>query len=61
MKTNEHAHEVLRLRHYAGLLAMLALVSAELWMLCRFGHGYGQISAQPPVSVPAISDLFAAM
>lgn len=44
----------------AGLLAVLLLVSAELWMLCRFGHGYGQVSTQPAVQVPAMGDWFAA-
>jgi len=60
MKTIEHARKVLKLRHCAGLLAVLLLVSTEFWMLCRFGHGCGQVSTQPPIQVPTISDLFAA-
>ena len=60
MKTNAHARKVLKLRHWAGLVAVLLLVAAEFWMLCRLGHGCGQVTAQPAVPVPAIGDLFAA-
>jgi hypothetical protein len=60
MKTIEHARKVLKLRHCAGLAAVLLLVSAEFWMLCRFGQGCGQVSTQLPIPAPAISDLFAA-
>jgi hypothetical protein len=59
MKTNEHARKLLKLRHGAGLLAVLLLVSAEFWMLCHFGHGCGQVSTQPPIAAPAIGDWFA--
>lgn len=60
METTEHARKVLKLRHWAGLLAVLLLVSAEFWMVCRLGHSCGQMTAQPAVQVPAIGDLFAA-
>jgi hypothetical protein len=60
MKTNAHARKVLRLRYWAGLLAVLLLVSAEFWMVCRLGHGCAQMAAQPAVPVPGIGDLFAA-
>jgi hypothetical protein len=60
MKTNERARKVLKLQRWAGMLAVLLLVSAELWMACRFGHGYSQIPAQPSVPVPAMGDWFAA-
>jgi len=60
MKTNEHARKVLKLRHWAGLLAVLLLIAAEFWMVCRLGQSCGQITAQPAVPAPAISDLFAA-
>ncbi len=43
----------------AGLLAVLLLVSAEFWMVCRFGGRCGQVSSQPPVQVPAVGDWFA--
>jgi hypothetical protein len=60
MKANESARKVLKLQRWAGLLAVLLLVSAELWMACRFGHSYGQVSSQPSVPVPAMGDWFAA-
>jgi flagellar biogenesis protein FliO len=60
MKTNAHARKVLKLRYGAGLLAILLLVSAEFWMVCRLGQRCGQITTQPTVPAPAISDLFAA-
>ena len=60
MKINEHARKVLKLRHWAGLVAFLLLVSVEFWMACRLGHACGQTTAQPAVPVPAIGDLFAA-
>jgi hypothetical protein len=59
MKTNEHARKVLKLRHWAALLAVLLLASAELVMVCRLGHGYGQISTPPAIQTPPISDWFA--
>jgi hypothetical protein len=60
MKTNEHARRVLKLRHAAGLVAVLLLVSAEFWMVCRLGRECGQHLTQPAVQVPAIGDWFAA-
>jgi hypothetical protein len=60
MKANAHARKVLRLQYGLGLLAVLLLVSAEFWMVCRLGQSCGQITAQPTVPAPAISDLFAA-
>jgi hypothetical protein len=60
MKTNEHARKVLKVRRYAGLVAVLLLFSAELCMVCSFGHGYGQVTNQPAVPLPAIGDWFAA-
>jgi len=60
MKTNEHARRVWKVRQWAGLLAVLLLASAELLMVCRLGHGCGQISTQPPIQIPPISDWFAA-
>jgi hypothetical protein len=60
MKTNHQARQVLRLRIWASTLAVLLLVSAEFWMVCRFGHDCGQTTAQPVVQGPAIADWFAA-
>jgi hypothetical protein len=60
MKTTEHARKVLKLRHWAGLLAVLLLVSAEFCLVCHFGHRCGQVTAQPAVQVPGIGDLFVA-
>ena len=60
MKTSERAHKVLKLQRWAGVLAVLLLVSAELWMASRFGHSYGQVNTQPSVPVPAMGDWFAA-
>jgi hypothetical protein len=60
MKTKQQARQVLKLRVWAGTLAVLLLVSAEFWMVCRFGHDCGQITSQPAVRVPAIADWFAA-
>ena len=48
----------MKLRYCTGLLVVLMLVSAEFWMLCRFGRGCGQISTQSPIPAPAISDMF---
>jgi hypothetical protein len=59
MKTNERARKALELRHWAALAAVLLLVSAECWMMCNIGHSCGQITTQPPVQVPSISDVFA--
>jgi hypothetical protein len=60
MKITEHARKVLNLRHWAALFAVLLLASAELVMVCRLGHGYGQVSTQPAIQTPPISDWFAA-
>jgi hypothetical protein len=60
MKTNYQARRILRLQIWTSTLAILLLVSAELWMVCRFGHDCVQISSQPAVQVPAIADWFAA-
>ncbi len=60
MKTNEHAQKVLKVRHGAGLLAFLLLVSAEFWMVCLAGHSCGQFASQPTLPAPAISDCFPA-
>jgi hypothetical protein len=42
MKINSHAWQVWRVRLWAGRLALLGLVLAELWMVCRFGAGCGR-------------------
>jgi hypothetical protein len=60
MKTNEQALRVLKLHHGAGLLALLLLVSAEVWMMCSLAHGCGQVTAPPAVQFPAMGDWFAA-
>ena len=60
MKTNYQARQIRILRVWAGTLAVLLLVSAELWMVCRFGHDCVQITSQPAVRVPDIADWFAA-
>lgn len=60
MKTNDPARQVLELRVWARMLAVLLLVSAELWMVCRLGRACGNATAQPAVQVPAIADWFAA-
>jgi hypothetical protein len=60
MKTNHYARQVLKVRVWASTLAVLLLVSAEFWMVCRFGHDCGQVTSQPVVQVPAISDWFVA-
>lgn len=60
MKTNEHARKVRQARIWVGLLAVLVLVSAEFWMVCRFGHDCGQITSPPGNQAPALSDLVAA-
>jgi hypothetical protein len=61
MKTNEHAREILKLRHWAALAAVLLLVSAECWMMCSIGHSCGQTTTQPPVQAYSIGDLFAGL
>jgi hypothetical protein len=61
MKTNKSARKVLKLRHWAGLLAFLLLVSAEFWVACRLGQACARTSSQPPVPVPAIGELFAGL
>jgi hypothetical protein len=60
MKTNERARKIRMLRHWIGLLAMLLLVSAEVWMVCLAGHHCSQFTAPPSVPAPPISDWFAA-
>jgi hypothetical protein len=60
MKTNESPRKVLKVQRWAGMLAVLLLVSTELWMACRFGHSYGHVTTQPSVQVPAMGDWFAA-
>ncbi len=60
MKTNRRALKTLKVRHAAGLLAVLLLLSAEFWMICLAGHGCGQFAGQPRPTAPAISDCFAA-
>jgi flagellar biogenesis protein FliO len=60
MKTNHRAHTARKLRIWAGLLVVLLLISAEFWMVCRFGHECGQISSPPGTEAPALSDLLAA-
>jgi hypothetical protein len=60
MKTNQYARKVWKLRHWVGLLAMLLLVSAEVWMVCLAGHGCGQVTTPPTIPAPPISDWFAA-
>ena len=60
MKTNHQAQQMLKLRVWASTLAVLLLVSAEFWMVCRFGHDCGQLTAQPVAQVPGIADWFAA-
>jgi len=60
MKITEHARKVLKLRRWAALLAVLLLASAELVMVCRLGQRGGQMTTQPPIPTPPISDWFAA-
>jgi hypothetical protein len=60
MKTNERARRVMKLRHWAGLLAVLLLVSVEFWMVCSMGNKCGQVAAQPTMLAPSIADMFAA-
>ncbi len=60
MKTTGHARQVLRLRVWAGTLGVVLLVSAELWMVCRVGQGYGHVTTRPVVQVPAVADWLAA-
>ena len=60
MKISHQARQVLKLRVWAGTLAVLLLASAELWMVCRFGRDCGQVTTQPVVQIPAIADWFIA-
>jgi hypothetical protein len=60
MKTNQKARRIWKLRVWAGTAAVLLLVSAEFWMVCRFGRDCGQFTRQPAVQAPAIADWFAA-
>jgi hypothetical protein len=60
MKTNEHARKVMKLRHWVGVVAVLLLVSAEVWLVCLAGRGCGQVADQPVLQAPALSDCFAA-
>jgi hypothetical protein len=58
MKTNSQARTLIKLRHAAGLVAVLLLLSAECWVMCSVGHRCSQFSNQPPVQVPEIGQLF---
>ena len=58
MKTNASARRILKLRHVASLAAMLLLVGAEFYLVCRLGHECGQRNSQPAVHVPAMGDWF---
>jgi hypothetical protein len=60
MKTNQYARQARKIRVWAGMLAVLLLVSAEFWMVCSFGQACGQFNVQPAVQGPALGDLFAA-
>jgi hypothetical protein len=60
MKTNQRARKVCKIRIWAGLVAVVLLLSAEFWMVCRFGHECGQITSPPGNEAPALSDLLAA-
>ncbi|MCX6927654.1 MAG: hypothetical protein NT154_31260 [Verrucomicrobia bacterium] len=60
MKTNNNARQVSTIRQWAGLLAVLTLVSVELCMVCQFGRVSGQFSAQPCIQAPGLGDLLAA-
>jgi hypothetical protein len=60
MKTKEHTRKVLKLRQWSAVVVVLLLASAELVMVCHLGQGYGQMSNQPPIQTPPISDWFAA-
>jgi hypothetical protein len=60
MKLNHHARRILKRRIWAGRLAILLLALAEFWMVCRFGHDYGQITAQAGLEAPALGDWLAA-
>ena len=60
MKTNHQARKVLKLRVWASTLALLVLASAEVWMVCQYGHDCGQVTTQSVVQVPPIADWFAA-
>ena len=42
------------------MVAVLLLVSAEFWMVCRVGHACGRFNAQPVIQGPALGDLLAA-
>jgi len=42
------------------MLAVLLLVSAEFWMVCRLGHQCGQFNVQSALPAPALGDLLAA-
>jgi hypothetical protein len=60
MKTTKHARRVRQIRVWAGMVAILLLVSAEFWMVCSFGHACGQVNPQPVMHAPALGDLLAA-
>ena len=42
------------------MIAVVLLVSAEFWMVCRFGQACGQFGPQPVMQTPALGDLLAA-
>ena len=60
MKTNERARRVRRIRVWAGLVAVLLLASAELWMVCRLGYGRGTTTAPRGSDAAGLGDLIAA-
>jgi hypothetical protein len=60
MKTNQCARQIRKLQIWAGMLAVLLLVSGEFWMVFRLGHKCGQFNMQSALPAPALSDLLAA-
>lgn len=60
MKTTKHARQMRQIRVWAGMVAVVLLVSAEFWMVCRVGHACGRFNAQPVMQGPALGDLLAA-
>jgi hypothetical protein len=59
MKAKLHGRNALKLRVRAGLVAILVLISAECWMVTRWGMGYGQISVPTNMEGPALGDCLA--
>jgi hypothetical protein len=60
MKTNQYARQARQIRVWAGMLAVLLLVSAEFWMVCRYGQACGQFNVPPAIQGPALCDLIPA-